>query len=638
MLKILLSLLVAAFCWPAQALVLSPQMGLHEPASLSGQLSVLRDAKGQWQIEEVAAPGKAANFVALAKFLSAGYTTDVYWLRFELQRQPQASDEWMLEVAPPYLNDVTLFVPRGAGGFTSKRLGDLQAYSQRPVPHRSFVFPLRVPDDQPLTLYLRIQTRSTMLVQVRVWQNSGLLEQAQASTGLNSFYFGILTLALVSNLMFWFRLRERVYLFYCAYLAALMLTAMSTGGFMTQLLFPNLPTLGNLAVGVSISLVYLLGTFFFIRLLRLRENFPRTKRVFDVVLLFYALCLLAALAGRYGVIAPWMFRFALVTNFVVVLVSILLLWRGHRQYLFYILAFAVNFAAVPVSIASIMGWLTLPVSADVITISGSLIHIVLLNFALVDRLRQSEKKMLSALRQSAKLEAQRDAVEQQRKFVAMVSHEFRTPLAVIDATAQSVEIACSKSNTTSYEFIAPRQEKIRRAVRRMVSLLDNFLTHERLDSQDGQTKGETLDLRELASEAAKNWAHLLHIPNQLHLELGDQVVQVCADRAMLILALSNLIDNALKYSPLGSPITLRVSKTQGDGWIEVQDHGVGLSTDDITHIFDKFYRGGDAQKVPGAGLGLYLVRSIARQQGGEIEVESTLGNGSRFRLRLALVA
>lgn len=635
--KFLLALLIAVFCWPVQALMLSPQMGLHEPASLSGQLSALRDAKGQWQIDEVTAPGKATEFVALEKFLSRGYTTDVYWLRFTLQRPAHVSDEWMLEVAPPYLNDVTLFVPRSGGGFTSTSLGDMQAYSHRPVPHRSFVFPLHLLDDQPLTLYLRVQTRSTMLVQVRVWQYSGLLAQVQESTGLYSVYFGILTLALINNLMFWFRLRERVYLFYCAYLAALTLTAMATGGFLTQLLFTDQPLWGNRAVGVSIALVYLLGTLFFIRLLRFRENFPRIKRVFDAVLLFYALCLMAALAGRYGAIAPWMFLFTLATNSAVVFITIFLLWRGQRQYLFYSLAFAVNFAAVPLSIAIVMGWLMLPVSADIVTIAGSLIHIVLLNFALVDRLWQTEKKMLSALRQSAKLEAQRDAVEQQRKFVAMVSHEFRTPLAVIDATAQSLEIACSQSNTLSYEFIAPRQEKIRRAVRRLVSLLDNFLTQEWLDYHDSQTKGETLDLRELASDAAKTWAHLLPSPDQLQLELGGQIVPVWADRVMMTLALSNLIDNALKYAPTGSPITLRVGKTQGDGWIEVQDQGIGLSADEITHVFEKFYRGGDAQKTPGAGLGLYLVRSIARDQGGEVEVESTPCKGSRFRLCLALL-
>jgi signal transduction histidine kinase len=201
-----------------------------------------------------------------------------------------------------------------------------------------------------------------------------------------------------------------------------------------------------------------------------------------------------------------------------------------------------------------------------------------------------------------------------------------------------VEIACSQANIALNEFIAPRQEKIRRAVRRLISLMDNFLTHERLDFHDSKTQSEPLDLRELASEAVKNWVHFLHSPGQLRLELGDKPVPVCADRVMLSLALSNLIDNALKYSPLGSPITLRVGITHGDAWIEVQDHGSGLSADQITHVFDKFYRGDDAQKAPGAGLGLHLVRTIARSQGGDVELESKLGKGSRFRMRLRLEA
>lgn len=636
MLKILL-LLVSVLCWPAQALVLSPHMGLRESASLSGQLSVLRDASGQWQIEDVLSPAQAASFVTLTDFLSAGYTTDIYWLRFTLQRQPLASPEWWLEVSPPYLNDVTLFVPRGGGGFKATQLGDLHSYALRPVPHRSFVFPLNLPNDQPLTLYLRIKTSSTMLVRVQAWQNAGLLAQTQVDTGLYSVFFGILALALVSNLMYWFWLRERLYLIYCAYLAALALVTMATGGFLTQLFFPQSPLLGNRAVGVSVSLVYLLGTFFFMSVLHLREHFVQIKRVFDAVLLFYAMCLLAALAGWYGAVAPWLFLFALVTNAVVVMASAALLWRGHRQYRFYILAFAVNMAAVPFSIFKIMGWVTLPISTDVITIFGSLIHIVLLNYALIDRLRHAEIKMFAAIKQTVRLEAERDAVERQRKFVAMVSHEFRTPLAVIDATAQSVEIASTTQAVVVPEFIVPRQAKIRLAVRRMVTLLDNLLTSERLDSYDSKNSREVVDLRDLASEAARNWSHLLHSPDQLRLEPGDAPVPVLIDRPMVALALSNLIDNAIKYAPLSSPVTLRVGRTGQNGWIEVVDRGAGISSQEMALIFDKFYRSAEAQKVSGAGLGLHLVRSIAHSHGGEVVVTSTPGQGAVFRLRLALV-
>lgn len=314
-----------------------------------------------------------------------------------------------------------------------------------------------------------------------------------------------------------------------------------------------------------------------------------------------------------------------------------LLWRGHREYLFYTLAFTANFTAVPLTMAKLMGWVSLPISTDYITGIGSVVHVVLLNFAVVDRVRHSEKKMLTAVKQAAKLAAEHDAVDRQRKFVAMVSHEFRTPLAVIDATAQSVEIACSQSGTASYEFIAPRQEKIRRAVRRMVSLLDNFLTTERLDFHSSEVNCTVTDMRDLASEAIQSWKHLLSNPDQLQLDLCNEPTPVFIDRAMMALALSNLIDNAIKYSPLASPITLRVGKTNGKAWIEVQDLGTGIKAQDLAQIFDKFYRSSDAHTVLGAGLGLYLVRSIAHSVGGEVDVSSEQGKGSRFRITVSLV-
>jgi signal transduction histidine kinase len=267
---------------------------------------------------------------------------------------------------------------------------------------------------------------------------------------------------------------------------------------------------------------------------------------------------------------------------------------------------------------------------------GSIIHIVLLSFTMVNRLRRTEEKMRVVVLEAAALAAERDAVLQQRQFVAMVSHEFRTPLAVIDATAQSVELACLQSGSAPIDFLAPRQEKIRRAVRRMVSLLDNFLTHERLDFHAVSGQREVLDLRDLALEAALHWAHLLHQPEQLQLVLGEVAVPVRVERALVALALSNLIDNAIKYSPPGRPITLRVGRSKSDGWMEVQDQGVGIDTAEQSSIFDKFYRSGTAQAVPGAGLGLYLVRAIARSQGGAVEVESQSGQGARFNLKLPL--
>jgi signal transduction histidine kinase len=636
MLKFCLLLWVLCWAWPAQALLLGPEMGVHAPVNLAGQLSVLRDAGGQLRIEEVAAPDRADEFVPLPGILSAGFTPDAYWLRLTLQRAPTTPEQWLLEVGPSYLNDVSLYEPQAEGGFKVTRLGDLQAFAERPVQHRNFVFPLSLPAAKAHTLYLRVKTQSSLRVQVDVWQFTGLLAQAQAQTGLFSVYLGILSLAFVVNLMFLFTIRERIYVSYCAYLAAMILVTLAVGGFVSQWFFPHWPLVGNRMVGFSVCMAYVTGGYFFTQVLGLRLHFKRASALIDGVLWFYALCAVAAIVGFYGVVAPTMMVVAVATNFCATLAALWLLWRGHREYLFYILAFAVNFAAVPFSVAMIMGWLVLPVSTDFITVLGSIIHIVLLSFTMVNRLRRTEEKMRVVVLEAAALAAERDAVLQQRQFVAMVSHEFRTPLAVIDATAQSVELACLQSGSAPIDFLAPRQEKIRRAVRRMVSLLDNFLTHERLDFHAVSGQREVLDLRDLALEAALHWAHLLHQPEQLQLVLGEVAVPVRVERALVALALSNLIDNAIKYSPPGRPITLRVGRSKSDGWMEVQDQGVGIDTAEQSSIFDKFYRSGTAQAVPGAGLGLYLVRAIARSQGGAVEVESQSGQGARFNLKLPL--
>ena len=347
MMKYLLALLMATLCWPAQALTLSPQTGLHNPASLSGQLSVLRDAGGKTRIEDVAAPDKTGKFVALPGFLGAGFTTDTYWLRFTLQRTPKSPDQWLIEVAPPFLDDVTLFVPHHDGKFEATRLGDLHPYAERPVPHRNFVFPVKLPDEQAVTLYLRVKTTSTMLVRVFAWQYPGLLGATQTDTSIYNIYFGLIALSFMTNMVFWFWLRDRLYASYCGYLAMLALVMMATGGFISQWLFPTVPALADRLVGIILSLTYLIGTHFFIVVLRLREHFLRLNRLFNLVLSFYALCVLVAMTGHYGVIAPWLQMVALVMNSGVAIAGPYLLLRGHREYLLYTLAFSASFAARP---------------------------------------------------------------------------------------------------------------------------------------------------------------------------------------------------------------------------------------------------------------------------------------------------
>ena len=100
--------------------------------------------------------------------------------------------------------------------------------------------------------------------------------------------------------------------------------------------------------------------------------------------------------------------------------------------------------------------------------------------------------------------------------------------------------------------------------------------------------------------------------------------------ARLERAVGNLIDNAVKYSPSGEPVEVRLQA----GELSVRDHGPGISAEDLPHVFDRFYRGADARGRPGSGLGLAIVRQVAAQQGGSVTAEPAPGGGTLMRLRL----
>jgi two-component system, OmpR family, sensor histidine kinase MprB len=99
-------------------------------------------------------------------------------------------------------------------------------------------------------------------------------------------------------------------------------------------------------------------------------------------------------------------------------------------------------------------------------------------------------------------------------------------------------------------------------------------------------------------------------------------------------AISNLLDNAVKWGPDGAPVEVTVK----DGILTVRDHGPGIASVDLPHVFDRFYRAAGARKLPGSGLGLAIVRQVAEAHGGTVAAESAAGGGSSFTLRLPVHA
>lgn len=213
----------------------------------------------------------------------------------------------------------------------------------------------------------------------------------------------------------------------------------------------------------------------------------------------------------------------------------------------------------------------------------------------------------------------------QRDFIAMVSHEFRTPISIIEGARQSLELL----GTADHPQMAVRMERIQRGVQRMRQLVDGLQAADRLD-RDSMTL-ELLPLS-LASVVRRTLASLGSEREPALSIQADHLVD--ADASLLEIAIANLIGNAIKYGNGVEGTRVEVGIDGHTALVRVMDRGPGLSAADKTRVFERFYRGRNAQAKPGSGLGLYLAGRIAETHGGSVGVEDRDGGGSIFTLRL----
>ena len=224
------------------------------------------------------------------------------------------------------------------------------------------------------------------------------------------------------------------------------------------------------------------------------------------------------------------------------------------------------------------------------------------------------------------LENERQIMREQRNFLAMVSHEFRTPLSIIDAATDVVEYNLSEIDQESTEELA----RIRRAVQRLTNLVDSCIADEWLESNTDTRKTVEVDIRALLADLAAEH----DIPFKL-VNVSSTIVN--GDPYLLPIAVSNLIDNARKYGLTRGGISMQCAQeTSNEIVAEVSDDGPGIDDSERPHIFEKFYRSPHVGRKPGAGLGLYLVKRIVTLHGGRIEVVTGHGSGSTFRIVLPL--
>jgi two-component system sensor histidine kinase SenX3 len=218
-----------------------------------------------------------------------------------------------------------------------------------------------------------------------------------------------------------------------------------------------------------------------------------------------------------------------------------------------------------------------------------------------------------------------------RDFIANISHELKTPIGALSLLSEAISQA--KDDPAAMERFAFR---IKSEAKRLEDLVKEIINLSRLQGEDPLTDPHPIEMGEVVKEAMSQAETSAEARNIDVLRSDKREAWVRGDRDQLIMAVHNLIENAINYSPERTKVVIEVKVDDSIVEIDVIDQGIGIKEDDLERIFERFYRVDPARsrETGGTGLGLSIVKHVAQNHGGEVKVWSKVGVGSTFALRL----
>ena len=638
----------------------------QEPAPLRAMslgwdvpLQRLDDPTGLLTVDDVLTQQDAGiRWHTMEHHLNAGYNSPVVWLRFKVP-QPTSGNEpvWLLG-DPPFLDSVVLYQEDEATGvWLAQRSGDHVPARFKPA-LRQHLFKL----ETGKWALLRIQTTSAMQFWGDIFPTSQTLGAQLAANEITmGLYFGATTALLLA---IW--AAAGIFRTYNLYALAALGTfsaihVFNVRGYANLWMPESWTAWSSHAVGIGAFGMAATVAWQIREQLTRDTQYLRTDRALLVLIAINVLGIVSVPLGFYGTVA-WVNLASLVGSDIVAATLCLIAIRKRQrrtQHALLLTAYLAHLVGSMPTTAVLIGLIHWKLDITSIWQFQTFIFTALIAGAvfvgLVLRFRQSEKSKdkaiaslarseheledkieqrtrelsLAQIRLKHALESERELRCEQRQFFQMISHEFRTPLAVVDSAAAEQQSFPSSELSTQTD----RAKQIRRACRRLSSLVDSCLISERLDSAGFALHVAPANVSAMLEHAAQlvHWSPR----HRLHLFMESAPTEWVCDEMLVRIALSNLVDNAVKHASEGEIFVAARKNEAGLLEISVADEGSGMSLEVMSRIFQQFEQGNRTDQNKGFGLGLWVSRRVARLHGGDVTVESQQGHGACFTLTLA---
>jgi signal transduction histidine kinase/ActR/RegA family two-component response regulator len=608
--------------------------------SLSNNAFYLEDITGEYSLSDIVILDES-NFELLSEeILNKGFTSSTYWLIFSLLDKTidKKTQSWKLETTYPLLDYLDIYIVDKNKNIEHIKLGDIYPYSQRPIDHRNFIVPISFDDNERKYIYVRISTSSSMQVPIFIWHPDYFFEAHSTEQYGLGLYYGMMLVMFFYNFFLWCSIRDPNYLWYIGYLAAFTILQATINGLSYQYLWPNSPWIESIAPPMSIALVGFFGTAFTRRFLNTRQYHVVADNLLRSVLVLSVIVFLLSFIADTATFMAFAILVTVAFLLCILYASVAMFLRGHRQARFFLAAWVSLILGGLFTTGMVLGIFPNNFLMTHASKIGSVIEIILLSFALADRIKviENEKKIIEFRAQQALELTNKNLKENNRlkdEFLATISHEFRTPL---NGILGSLEL-------TQPEITQKTINMAKGSANEMLNLVDQVLSLTELQAGNFIVKVAAINLPDFLEKIDKNMQQAcaekdikFSIDNNTH---NPETIMV--DEKRLLQAINPILDNAVRFTDRGH-ISLSVQIKYVDKQylllIKIEDSGIGIAEHKRTDILNAFTQGdgSSSRQFSGLGIGLSLVQVLCTQLQGSIHVSSEVNNGTLIELSLPI--
>lgn len=628
--------------------------------NLSPYLDILEDKDKSLTIDDITSEKFDSKFKHNQQSIpTLGFKKSAFWLRLKIENKSSLEKTWLLEIDFPRLNQVDLYLPVKTTSeklvFTHKTIGSSFAFAEREVKHQNLVFKLPVPQQEQIIIYLRVESSSTKVIPLTLWQTEYFTENNLRSLLLFGIYYGIFLGLIIYHIFLYITIRDPIYFFYVMRISTVVIVQLTFDGLAAQYLWPNSASLTNHIIQISVGLIGVWAVFVGRNYLCLSENLPSFDKPTKFLAVWFAFLTLVSLFFYHPLIPFINNLSSIILLSVLIFTTVLCIKKNFNPAWYYLISLSTfGLSGIAMALRN-SGIIVDTFFAHYIFHFGTAAEVVLLSLGLAARIRILQKAKEQAetnarlkekdaeifsLRNVELTQANarlKELDQVKSTFTAMLVHDLKSPLSVVKATLEilSEDETVDKENKS---LIVASE----RSVNKILTLVREVLELYRSDSQDIKLDFQEIEAQDLLYDCFQA-ARLSATPSKIQVELDikEALPKIIVDIVKLERVLANLLSNAIKFTPERGKITIEACLITKESeiflQISIKDTGEGISTEAIPSLFEPYRQAESRKKGSGVGLGLAIVKRIITAHNGTISINSQLGVGSTFIVQIPIM-